>query len=138
MHPTTQLYFDFLQTEGYVPTVNEQNDVVFKQEGKTFVISVDEEDDQFLRIVFPNFWSLESSEEMVRALAMANAVNSRIKVGKIVVVKNQVWAVAEMFIDSSPELDEFVPRILHILRRTAEAFGTLMKAEDFGGSISLN
>jgi hypothetical protein len=138
MHPTTQLYFDFLQTEGYVPTVNEQNDVVFKQEGKTFVISVDEEDDQFLRVIFPNFWSVESGEDLVRALAMANAINARFKVGKIVVVNKQVWAVAEMFIDSSPELAEFVPRILHILRHTADAFGTLMKAEDFGSSISLN
>ena len=138
MHPTTQLYFDFLQTEGYVPTVNEQNDVVFKQEGKTFVISVDEDDDQFLRVIFPNFWSVETAEELVRALAMANAINARFKVGKIVVVNNQVWAVAEMFIDSSPELDEFVPRILHILRHTADAFGTLMKAEDLGSSISLN
>ncbi len=118
--------------------VSDKSDVVFKQEGETFVISVDEEDDQFLRIVFRNFWSVESSEEMVRALAMANAVNSRIKVGKIGVVKNQVWAVAEVFIDSSPELAAFVPRILHILRRTAETFGGLMKAEDFGGSISLN
>lgn len=138
MHPTTQLYHDFLQAEGYVPTVNEQNDVVFKQEGKTFVISVDEEDDQFLRVIFPNFWGVESSEELVRALAMANAVNARMKVGKIVVMNNQVWAVAEMFIDSTPELGEFVPRILYILRHTAEAFGSLMKAEDFGSSISLN
>ena len=138
MHPTTRLYFDFLETEGYKPSVNEMNDVVFKAEGRTFVISVDEADDQFLRVIFPNFWSIEDNEELVRALAMSNTVNSRIKVGKTIVVNNQVWAVAEMFVDSTPELGEFLPRILHILRHTAEVFGGLMKTEDFGGTISLN
>lgn len=138
MHPTTRLYFDFLETEGYKPTVNEMNDVLFKAEGKTFIISVDEADDQFLRVVFPNFWSIDDNAELARALAMCNTVNSRIKVGKTIVVNNHVWAVAEMFIDSTPQLSDFLPRTLHILRHTAEVFGTLMKAEDFGGTISLN
>jgi len=138
MHATTKLYYDYLQTEGFRPEVNEQNDVVFKQEGKTYVISVDEEDNQFLRVIYPNFWTLTDNEDMLRAMAMSNAVNSRIKVGKIIVVNNQVWAVAEMFIDSTPELSDFLPRLLHILRHTADTFGTLMKAGDSEWSISLN
>ncbi len=129
MHPTTKLYFDYLQEEGYVPKVDEQNDVVFKQEGKVFVISVDEQDDQFLRVIFPNFWTIENEAGMARALLMANLVNSRIKVGKILIVDNSVMAAAEMFIDRTPELADLLPRTLHILRHTAEAFAGLMRED---------
>jgi hypothetical protein len=48
------MYTAYLKGEGYTPESIKEG-VVFKAEGKTYVIMVDEGDEQFFRLVFPNF-----------------------------------------------------------------------------------
>ncbi|WP_250631038.1 hypothetical protein [Rhodoflexus caldus] len=127
MNLIAKLCMDYLRSEGYVPRLDEEGDVVFKFEGKFFVVTTDDNDPQFLRVVMPNFWEIESEQEKRLALEVANQVNERIKVSKVVVKRNNhVWAMAEQFIDSSPDLEDFFKRTIRVLKAAADDFAQRM------------
>lgn len=42
-----QIYSKYLSQEGYVPTVDNDGDVIFKVEGKVYYISIDTKDELF-------------------------------------------------------------------------------------------
>ncbi|MCS7017577.1 MAG: YbjN domain-containing protein [Cytophagales bacterium] len=127
MNLIAKLCMDYLREEGYVPKLDSDGDVVFKYEGKFFIVTTDEKDEQFLRVVMPNFWQIESERERLLALQVANQVNERIKVTKVVVkANNHVWAMAEQFIDSTPDLEDFFKRTLRVLTAAADEFAQRM------------
>lgn len=127
MNLIAKLCMDYLRNEGYVPRIDEDGDVVFKYEGKFFVVTTDNNDPQFLRVVMPNFWVVESEQEKRLAMEVANQVNERIKVSKVVVKRNNhVWAMAEQFIDSTPDLEDFFNRTIRVLKGAADEFAQRM------------
>lgn len=125
------MYLDFLVEQGFAPKIDNDNDVVFKYEGKTFLISIDEQDEQYFRLIFPNFWSVSDTTELSKALKVANDVNSSIKVATVIIVKDHVWAVAEMFIDGTPDIEDFFMRTLDSVKSAADRFAKGMQGEQF-------
>jgi hypothetical protein len=97
-----QLYVDYLKGEGYQPEIDGDGDVRFKSEGRSYFISVDENDDSFFRVCFPNFWPIENEEERVRVHAACDHSNRRSKVAKVFTVRDDVWASLELFV-ATPE-----------------------------------
>lgn len=97
------LYMEFLTEEGYKPEIDSDGDVQFKHEGRNYFIQVDENDLEFFRLVFPNFWEIESEEERVQVLAAADVSNAKSKVSKVFTVRDNTWASIEIFV-SKPEL----------------------------------
>ena len=57
-----------LKEEGYLPKIDDDGDLVFKSEGKFLCIFADSNDQEFVRISLPNFWSIDSEPE--REVAM--------------------------------------------------------------------
>jgi hypothetical protein len=126
-----QMYIEYLKEEGFIPKVDYDNDIVFKYEGKTFLINIDERDEQYFRLILPNFWSIDDTTEMSKALKVANDVNTSTKVATIIIVRDHVWAVAEMFIDGTPEIDDFFKRTLDLVKLAADRFSKGMQGEQF-------
>jgi hypothetical protein len=127
MNNTGRLCFNFLRSEGYLPQINQVDDIIFKAEGNTFIVMIDENDEQFLNLILPNFYELNGNLEMNKALRVANIVNQKVKVGKIIISNNiHVWAIAEQFIDSTPDLEDFFRRTINAVLKAAEDFRSLM------------
>jgi hypothetical protein len=127
MNLIAKLCIDYLRNEGYVPQLDEAGNVLFKFEGKLFIVTTDDNDLQFLRVVMPNFWEIESEQEKRLAMEVTNQVNERIKVSKVVVNRNNhVWAMAEQFIDSTPNLEDFFKRTIRVLKAAADEFAQRM------------
>jgi hypothetical protein len=122
-------YMDFLAAEGYRPQMDEDGDVIFKSEGLTFVIITEEEDEEYVSLVLPNFWSIESEEELARALKAANEVNRSIKAAKIFVRKDgkNTWAAVEMFVKSPESFNLVFERSLRALKSAVARFAELMR-----------
>ena len=130
MNSIAKLCLNYLKEEGYAPKLTERNDVVFKAEGKTFIVSTDDNDEQFLRLLLPNFYEIESDTEMNKAFRVANKINRSVKVGKVMIMDdNHVWAFAEQFIDSSPDLDDFFNRTIKVVRKAADDFASEMLSD---------
>ena len=52
----------------------------------------------FFRLVFPNFWEIESDGERAQALGAAQEATADTKVAKVFLVKDNVWASVELFV----------------------------------------
>lgn len=119
---TMDIVKEYLASEGYRYEVDSDGDIVFKYQGLTLYFPNNESDPYFFRIIMPNIYTVEGNREKV--LEAVNAVSRDMKVIKAYLVEDRLWLSIEMYIDSTPELNDFVPRCLNILydgyRRAAE------------------
>lgn len=125
----TQMYMRYLTQEGYNPSVDADGDVRFKAEGFTYYIIVDEKDERFFRLLFPNFWSIESGEELARALVAANHATMATKVAKVYVRNDgkDTSASIEMFLDPPEQFSKTFPRCMSALRTAVNTFVEKMR-----------
>lgn len=127
-----EVYREFLAGEGYAPAADKDGDLVFKYEGGTYVLTLDDEDDEFVRVIYPNFWSIESEAERARVAEACLYATSNIKVAKVMPVRDTVWATIEMFCASPEAATAVLIRCLSALHTAVQAFGRKMKDESSG------
>lgn len=123
---TSNLVKDWLSNEGYKYDVDSDGDIRFKYQGRTYFCTSDNQDEQFFRIIMPGIYEVENNR--VKVLEAINTVTRDIKVLKAFLVEDSLWLAIEMFVDSSPEVEDFMDRCLTIIdagwRRIAnEIFG---------------
>ncbi len=92
----------------------------FKYQGAGFILWNNAHDQQYLALSMPNIWAINGEE--LKVLRVANKINCEIKAVKTVVRDNFVWLGVEMFIDSTPDIDDFMERILDILLESRMKF----------------
>ena len=91
-----QMYVSYLREEGYAPEVDKDGDVMFKFEGGTYFVLVDEEDEMFFQIMYPSFWPIESEEERARVEKAAQLATRSTKVAKVYPQRDNVTASVEL------------------------------------------
>ena len=124
---TTELVFNYLKEQGLVPKFNDRCNIEFKYQMRNFLFFNNDDDEQFFQLTMPSIFEVTDDNRMAVMEAM-NEVNDTKKVVKLTVPKsNMVWASAEIMMDSTPELDDLIPRQLGILLGTQEDFYKLME-----------
>jgi len=121
------LYVNFLKEEGYVPNLDSDGDVVFKVEGRSYLIFVDEKDQEFFRLGFINFWKIESEEERTRVYIAASESSANTKVAKVYVVREDTWASIELFVHRPEDFKAVFKRSMSALKASVETFATKMR-----------
>jgi hypothetical protein len=126
---------EFLAEEGFRPHETEFG-IAFKSEGINFLYFKDEDDEQYFRLMMPAIFVVtEDNEDTV--LSVMNDVNGTIKVVKLYTMdiededgksEKSVWAAFEILADTTPELNDIVPRAIALLRGARIAF--LAKLEE--------
>ena len=114
-----EMYLDFLEEEGFRAEIDDDGDVVFRHEGGTYIITV-EDDEEFFRLIFANFWSLDDLPEKAQAVRVAHDVTRAVKAAKVFRVKDNMWCTVEAFHDP-PE--NFQPVLIRSLRAIQAAVG---------------
>ena len=130
-----KLMMEFLAEEGFRPHETPFG-IAFKSEGLNFLYFKDEEDEQYFRLMMPAIFVVtEDNEDTV--LSVMNDVNGTIKVVKLYTMdiededgksEKSVWAAFEILADTTPELNDIVPRALALLRSARITF--LAKLEE--------
>ena len=118
----------FLREEGYVPQRDADGDVAFKYEGRYYVVVVDEADPMFFRLIFPNFWSIDSEEERAQVNAAALEACRSTKVAKVFPVNDNTWASVELFVEPYDNYRSVFLRSLGALQAAAQTFLTTMRS----------
>ena len=121
------LYLSYLRTEGYVPEVDKDGDLVFKVEGGTYVLFAHEDDREYFSILFPGFWPIESEKERSEAYVAANHATAQTKVGKVYVIGDNVSASVEMVFSDPEQFKPVFKRALAMLRAGVAAFAEKMR-----------
>jgi len=120
MTSTAELVKDWLASEGFRYQIDDDGDVQFKFQGYGMWATVDKNDPLFLRIILPNIYELNGDRGKV--LEALNALNAEIKAVKGYLVRENVWVSLEMYVDSSPEVEDFIERCLNILIAAGRKF----------------
>ncbi len=121
-----QVVHDFLHNEGYVPNIDKDGDIVFKYEGGTYLIVLDDDDQEFFRLIFPSFWTLESPAERARAEHAALKVTAQTKVAKVYLTHDNTWAAVELFYTSIEHVIPIFYRSMRALRSIVKSFADEM------------
>ena len=125
-------YADFLAAEGYRPTVDDDGDVLFTYEGGTYLLYAIEDDPGYVRLLYPNFWVIESEAERALALVAASRA-SRVCKGAKVFVRDDganVCVAYEAFLDDIEGVRPVFSRILSATRHAARTFAEAMTGAD--------
>ena len=130
-----KMMMEFLAEEGFRPHETPFG-IAFKSEGLNFLYFKDEDDEQYFRLMMPAIFVVtEDNEDTV--LSVMNDVNGTIKVVKLYTMdiededgksEKSVWAAFEILADTTPELNDIVPRAIALLRGARIAF--LSKLEE--------
>ena len=130
-----KLMMEFLAEEGFRPHETPFG-IAFKSEGLNFLYFKDEDDEQYFRLMMPAIFVVtEDNEDTV--LSVMNDVNGTIKVVKLYTMdmddedgktEKSVWVAFEILADTTPELNDIVPRALALLRSARITF--LAKLEE--------
>ncbi len=115
---TEELVKQYLSAEGYRYDIDNDGDIHFKFEGINLFFTVDRKDNQFFRIIMPNIYQLEGNREKV--LEAINTVMRDMKVIKAFLIEDRLWLAVELFIDTTPELDDFFPRCMGLMKAARE------------------
>ena len=109
-----QIYKEWLQSKG----VNYREEVfglTFSYQGANFIIANNSDDKLYFQLIMPGIYDVQPGEKM-KVLEVANTLTRDIKCLKVVIQDGgSVWLMTEMFIDSTPELDDFTDRLFGIL-----------------------
>jgi hypothetical protein len=111
------MYTTYLKEQGYQPEIDSDGDVVFKTEGRNFWIDIDDRDLQSFRIVFSNFWEIESLAEKTKVYEAANYINRTTKVVKVFINSREdnVSMDANIFIDKPENFKIHFRRMVDLL-----------------------
>lgn len=115
---------EFLRDEGYRPRIDDDGDIVFKHEGKTHLILLDEKD-EFFQLALPNIWRVESPQERRDAIEASERATAKTKVGKVYLVRENVWAGFETLC-SVEAFKAVLPRALSVVRAASRNFAEHM------------
>ena len=119
---TSEMVFDYLKEQGLCPKFDEDNDIVFKYQMLTYLyFNNDNDDKQFFRLAVPSIFEV-TDENRVAVLEAMNEVNKMVKVVKLFILRDDVWATTENMMDSTPVLDDLIPRLINILQGACKEF----------------
>ena len=118
---TSELLFNYLKEEGLVPKFNDNGNIAFKYQMRNFLFFVDDNDNAFFNLTLPCIYDVTDDNRMAVFEAM-NQVNESTKVVKLTIANNSVWCATEIMMDSTPEMEDLVPRLLNILLTSREKF----------------
>ena len=111
---TTERVLDFLKTQGFCPEVDEHGGIIFKYQMATFLFINNDEDEEFFQLAMPHIYQVTDDNRDI-VLEAANKTNTSMKVAKISVMADSVWAFFEILLDQSPDVKDIIPRALNIL-----------------------
>ena len=117
------MYARFLRQSGYTPDVTSEGHVAFHIGDWTYIIRVDERNQQSFELVLPGFATISSEIDRARISAAANYATSTTSVAKIYIVRDSVWASTELFV-ASPE--DFAPLLTDCIAALASGAKTFI------------
>ena len=118
---TSEMMLQFLKQQGLMPEVLDNNNIVFKYQMRTYMFVENDEDASFFQIMMPAIFDV-TDDNRDAVLVATNNITKGYKIAKAVVMDDSVWLSAETLLDSTPQLEDIVPRFLDILMGVQQAF----------------
>ncbi len=97
--------------------------IAFKSDNLDYLFVNDDNDEQYFRLVIPCIYDMpRGMSERLTVFNAMNDVNSSFKVVKAYIDDDVINVAFEILADSTPVVEDFMPRALSLLRRAREEF----------------
>lgn len=127
MEDIFDLYKRWFSENGIIYNIDEDGDLHFRYQMCNFYIINPHDDKQFLQVMLPNIWSIEDEKERTDALQVANMLNMKRKALKVFITSTNTVLTVEMFIDNTPDVEDFMERVLDLLIQGRTLFAQEMR-----------
>lgn len=117
-----KMYMDFLEGEDLKSSVDNDGDVQFEYEERTYFIEVNEDDNEFFRVVLPNIWPIESVQEGLEVVQACDEVNRSMKCTKAYTTNDDVWIAVELFVARPDAFKGVFERCIQAIEQGVETF----------------
>lgn len=120
-----RMAYDYLSSEGYKPSIDEDDDVLFKAEGYSFYVDNDKSDDTYLQIVLPYIMELDEDDLMstMAAMAACNQITQDKKIVQAYITDDgDVMLCTDTYIGSAGNMNEFIDSSIIFMIRAISAF----------------
>lgn len=132
LKPKTEMILSFLKQQGFQPTLDEEGDIQFEDDGMPWFIHPEEEDPQLLKI-FSFAWRTEldseeeDEQEMMLALQVANICTAKHDAVKVIALPDRLIVVAaEQFFEPFETFKATFSRVLDALKNCTDDVQQLM------------
>lgn len=133
LKPKTEMIFNYLNQQGFQPTLDEEGDIQFEYDGMPWFIHPEDDDEQLLKI-FSFAWrsDLESEDEddqeMMLALQVANICTAKHDTVKVIALPDRLIVVAvEQFYEPFESFKGTFLRVLNALKNCTDDVQQLME-----------
>ncbi|UQN08797.1 hypothetical protein [Deinococcus sp. QL22] len=127
--PYAQAIFEFLSEEGFRPKMDDDGDVHFRCEGNAYYVAAQSGEAQYFQLVFLPFWPIEDAAERVRVHEAAAHVHNHLKVGRILVLEDNVMADVAAYFPEDQTWQGVFYRHLGGLQAVVRSFREHMRAQ---------
>ena len=128
MREREKIILEYLKEQGYQAKADKDGDIVFKCESMNLAILVDDTDENFFRLVLPNFWEIESETELDQVLLASSQLNHEIKLIKITTSDMETHASVEMLLTSAQDIKMIFEKSLRCIQHATYKFAEKMRA----------
>ena len=123
------MVFEYLKSQGLMPKIDEDNDIIFKYQMLTFIYFNNDDDEQFFRLALPGIFDV-TDDSFAKAIMACNNINWNYKVVKAVLYDYEdgkdkgasVWMCYEQVLDATPDVNTLMHCALQSLVSACEAF----------------
>ena len=127
MREREKIILEYLKEQGYHAKVDKDGDIVFKCESMNLAILVDDNDEDFFRLILPNFWEIESEGELDHVLLASSEINHEIKLIKITTSDMETHASVEMLLTSAQDIAKIFEKSLRCIQHATYKFAEKMR-----------
>ncbi|MFG1691480.1 hypothetical protein ACGF5M_04940 [Gemmatimonadota bacterium] len=123
----SDLYNDFLQSEGYTTEVDDDGDITFKLEGGNYFLFAQEADREYFTVVFPNFWPIESEDERTATYIACCHATADTKGAKVYPLGDNICASIELFFGEPEDFKPVFKRAMSTVQSAVAKFAEKMR-----------
>lgn len=128
--PFAQALFGQLETLSLAPRLDEDGDIIFQKENRTYVLIFDAQDPGFMLLALPNIWSIDSEEERARVRGVMESVNTRAKLARLLERGDKVWVIAEAVYAEPGHAVPMLERLISMVDNAVALFGMKMLSKE--------
>jgi len=115
-------YMDFLYENNIAGKIDDDGDVQFKYNDKTFFFRVIENNPLIFDLVLMNVWSIDSESERLEVLRAVNYANREVMHAKTFTYDDKVWVRIEDLMAASDDFESYFEKAMVAIEECLDLF----------------
>lgn len=110
------IYMKYLSLQGYNAFIDEEGDICFKSEGKTYFIIIEDNNNEITTLLYPNIISVDSEQERILVAQAVSYVNRTAKIAKAYINTSDWVSISiELLLKEAQDFELLFERMMQLI-----------------------